>query len=386
MKPDTQTLDLANHVTPPALRGYVAALGWQPVTNRRTNVAVFHRPDSKLHQVLVPLDEGFTDYAEMVEEAVRRLAEYENRPLREVMERLVLAPSDLLEIRDSGPDAENGTLPLLAAANLILGARKALLALAHSVIQPQPYHPRLSRVEAEQLVNACRFGQTQRGSFKVTIVVPLNAVPTEEHLFGREMPFTRRVTTALMDTLARLSSAAERQQGEELLIPGTVPLLSANLCDALVMMAPAAERSSLTFATVWGNDGLPAPNGTSAQPVSFRGETFRLAQSLVPRLRALPRPESSWFVGFVDVLCGVPTEDHRRAGEVQVTLLQEDETLKARLNLSADDYAKADRAHMTNSPVLFEGILSRTSHGGRVEPVRSFAIVPLPVNGTQSPQ
>jgi len=386
MKTDSQTLDLAHRVTPPALKSYVEALGWQPVTNRRTNVAVFHRPDSKLHQVLVPLDEGFTDYAEMVEEAVRRLAEYENSSLCAVLERLVLPPSDIVEIRESGPDAENGTLPLLAAAHLILGARKALLALAHSVIQPQPYHPRLSRADAEQLVNACRFGQTQGGSFKMTIAVPLDAVPTEEHLFGREMPFTRRVTTALMDTLARLSLAAERQQGEDLLKPGAVPLLSANLCDALVMMAPVSERSNLTFSTVWGNAGIPAPNGVSARPVSFRGETFRLAQSLVSRLRALPRPELSWFVGFVDVLSGVPTEDHRRAGEVLVTLLQEDETLKARLNLSADDYAKADRAHMTNSPVLFEGILSRSARGGQVEQVRYFEIVPLPTTPTKSPQ
>ncbi len=257
--------------------------------------------------------------------------------------------------------------------------------MAHSVLQPQPYHPRLSRVEAEQLVNACRFGQTQRGSFKLTIAVPLDAVPTEEHLFGRQIPFTRRVTTALMETLARISSAADRQQGEELLKPGAVPLLSANLCDALVMMAPTAERSSLTFAAVWANTGIAAPNGSSLPPVAFRGETFRLAQSLVPRLRALPQPELSWFVGFVDVLCGVPTEDHRRSGEVIVTLLQEDETLKARLNLSADDYAKADRAHMTNSPVLFEGILSRAFRGGRVEQVRYFEIVPLPPIRNEAP-
>ncbi len=127
MKPDSQTLDLAHLVTPPALRAYAAALGWQPVNNRRPNVAVFHRPDSTLHQVLVPLDEGFTDYAEMVAEAVRRLAEYENRSLREVLERLVLPPSDILEIRDAGPDAEDGTLPLLAAANLILGAPRPCL-------------------------------------------------------------------------------------------------------------------------------------------------------------------------------------------------------------------------------------------------------------------
>src|SRR2546430_15417916 len=86
---------LARRVTPRALQNYAQALGWQPTVTRKTDIAVFHRPDSKLHQVLVPLDEGFTDYGEMVEEAVRRLAQFGKRPAREGLDHLLVPPADL---------------------------------------------------------------------------------------------------------------------------------------------------------------------------------------------------------------------------------------------------------------------------------------------------
>jgi hypothetical protein len=123
---------------------------------------------------------------------------------------------------------------------------------------------------------------------------------------------------------------------------------------------------------------LAAPEGAIPSRVQLRQDTFSLAESLVPRLRSAPRPQSDWFVGFVDALRGVPGEDHRPAGEVIVSLLQEDESLKARLNLSVEDYAKANEAHMTTSPVLFRGILYRSLRLGQVEQVRDFQVVPRP--------
>ena len=79
-----------------------------------------------------------------------------------------------------------------------------LTADAHSVLKPQAYHPRLGRSEAEQLVEACRFGQTKRGSFTMTLACPLHAVPNK----GNSGPFTRQVTGSLMQTLGQIATAA----------------------------------------------------------------------------------------------------------------------------------------------------------------------------------
>src|SRR5439155_14731052 len=144
------------------------------------------------------------------------------------------------------------------------------------------------------------------------------------------------------------------------------------LCEALVMMRPPRERNSLTVSVVWSRAALPAPGSSIPSAVRLLPETFELAEVLVPRLRAAPRPQPDWFVGFVDGLNGLPGEDHRPAGEVVVTLLRDDEVVKAWLSLGADDYAAANQAHMTDSPVIFQGVLDRSVRGGRVEQVRPF--------------
>ena len=64
MRSDRISPELARLVSPRALRVYAQSLGWQRVEGVNGDIALFHRPDSKLHQLIVPLDEQFDDYAE----------------------------------------------------------------------------------------------------------------------------------------------------------------------------------------------------------------------------------------------------------------------------------------------------------------------------------
>jgi hypothetical protein len=375
--------DQARRVTPRALRVYAQALGWQKLEGVNGTVAVFHQPDSKAHQVLIPLDEGLDDYAEMVADAVVRLAEFEKRPVREVLDHLLLPPADLLHFRDTGLHTVDGTLPLGQAVDLLAGARKALLAQAHSVIQPQPFHPRLGRGEAERLVNACRFGQTRRGSFTVVLACPLDAVPTEGSLFEQQPSFTRQVTAGLMQTLAHLADAADQGSAEDLLRPKAYPLLSANFCEALLQMRPIGDRPALTVTAAWSRSALPPAAQALPTAVHLGPEAFAVAEYLAPRLRSAPRPAPDWFIGFVDVLRGQPGPDDQPAGEVMLTIFQEDELVKAWLNLAAADYATANAAHMTNSAVSFRGVLYRSPRIGHVTQVRDFRrLAPQPATST----
>src|SRR5438552_10964142 len=101
---------LASQIKPRALCVYAEGVGWLPVTTSKPNgVAIFHRPESQTRQLLVPLDEQFDDYGEAVAEAVRRLAEFENRPAHEVLEHLLLPPAAVLRFREASPDAEAGS-------------------------------------------------------------------------------------------------------------------------------------------------------------------------------------------------------------------------------------------------------------------------------------
>jgi hypothetical protein len=362
--------NLARLVTPRALKIYAQGLGWKPVAGTNGDIALFHRPDSELHQLIVPLDEQFDDYPDRVTEAIARLAEFEHRPALEILSHLLLPPADVFRFRDSSPDTLTGVLPLEQAVSLLEGTRKLLLAQAHSVLRPQPYHPRLSRGEAEQLVNRCRLGQTEGGSFTLTVACPLDLVPGT--LFHTD-PFARQVTQAVFHSLHDLVSATESNRIDELTNASTHPLLSANFCEALLMLRPSEDRGALSVSITWSK-AMPLPEGQQAQSgVQLSQECFEVAEYLAPRLREAPVPKPDAFVGFVDVLRGQPGPDGRPFGEVVVSIIMDDgETIRARVDLSVEDYAVAGAAHLASDPVYFQGYLIRLPRNNRIERIADF--------------
>lgn len=363
--------DLTRQVPPRALVNYAAALGWQQVGGGNGTIATYHQPDSRAHQVRIALDEGLSDYAEITAEVVRKLAEFESRPAREVLEHLLLPPADLLDFREVSRDAEAGTLPFERAVRSLNGTKKVLQSVAHSVLVPQTYHPRLSRTEAEDFLNRCRFGQTKPGSFVFRIACPLDLTVA---LPGMEPePFTRRVTTLLMDTLDALARAGESRQADDLLDSSRHPGVSANLCESLLLLRPEDERAHVTISAVWSRARLPESREPSRR-VELRQEVFEVAETLAPRLRSQPHPRPDRFIAFVDALRGQPTPNEPRpSGEVDFTIFDEDQgEIHARGMLSVDDYAKAGAAHLESDPVAFKAILRRLPRLSRVESITDF--------------
>ncbi len=375
MRRERLPLALTCQVAPAALGAYVRGLGWHPLENVRNGaIAVYQQPGSPERQVIVPVDEGLDDYGEAVAEAVNRLADVEQRSPRELLDQLLLPPADLLRFDPVGAQPSRPTLPLDSSLDLLRGVRQALMAVAHSVLQPLPSHSRLDRPEAERLVAACQVGRAHGPGLALLLACPLDAVLTEGSLLKHRPPFVRQVTAGLMQVLSRLVEAASQQRGEELLLPGAVPLLSANLCQALLLLRPPDDRASLTVTAVWSRQ---VPPGEPALPgsVTLSREAFTLADCLAPRLRTADRPERSWYVGFVEGLRGQPGEDGRPAGEVQVIIVQDDGLLHARLVLSAGEYALAIAAHMGNHPLSFQGLLIRSPGEYRVEQVAHIQVM-----------
>src|SRR4051794_4841536 len=268
-------VELARLVTPRAVRAYAEGLGWQRVEGVNGKIAVYRNPESPLRQLIVPLDEGLDDYAERTAEAIHRLAEFEKRAAREVLNQLLLPPADVLRFREVSPSAEAGSLPLDHGVRLVSGTRKVLLSVAHSVLVPRAYHPRMSRSEAEEFVSGCRLGQTERGSFTLAVACPINLQPG---LFGPNgEPFARRVTWLLMQSLEEMSRAVDAAGVEELADPARHPGISANLCESLLMLRPGGERSRLAVSVAWSRAFLP-PTGEPRREVPLRQEVFDVAE------------------------------------------------------------------------------------------------------------
>jgi hypothetical protein len=370
-------LDLLAHLDPVQVKQYAKATGWvREARLSDSRMAVYASPTSDLDQIIVPLNREARDFARAMGDVVSILAEREQRPAREVLNDLLLPPADVLRFSEAGPAATSGDVPLEHGLSLLAGARRTLLAAACSEERPQRFHPRMSLAGAEQFIQQCRLGQTERGSFTVTVACPLAAVPEVPSLFAN-LPFSRRVTALLMRSLQRLALALDADELDSLLAPvDGQPLLSANLCEGLLDMTPEGDGSTLTVTASWART-LPPPVAVPLPGrVRLRRETFGAIEALATRLRPTPPPRRQTLVGFVDTLDGRPNEDGLREGPIVLRIFNpEGDSIRARVELDAEHHHLAWEAYEQDQPVMVQGVLRRVGRLYRIDDPVGFRII-----------
>ncbi|HLK58630.1 MAG TPA: hypothetical protein VKU00_18815 [Chthonomonadaceae bacterium] len=352
-------------VRPTNMQNYARAKGWERVPTVAGEIAVYHWPGSNVAELIVPQNPALNDYVYRIAEAVAALSEVEHRPEPEILNDLLIPPADTLRFHVASPAEEDGTLPFTDGINLLTSTRKALMASACDVLNPKTFHPRLSRAEAEQFVNSCRLGQTERGSFVARVICPLDTQGETPSLFPDlptvEESLTRQVTRHLMKALRRIVQSIQTDSSENLTRFEGEQVVSANLYEALAEMQPPGDRSALQVTVVWAPT-VPAPTDIPNQVTLYR-DYFPVIGMAGRLLRPNKEPQQDHFFGVVDTLSGEPDEDGQMQGAVTLTIfLPEDEdVIRARLELSPQDYATACDAHKMARPVEVTGVLHRAA-------------------------
>lgn len=372
MNPDASLERLASGVSPSAVRDYAKANGWEQVKEgAKGRVFLFRHTIDKLRQLIIPMDFS-PDYAEVIVDATARIATLEGRPIEAVLTDLLMPDADILRFRVATRDEAGGTLPLQEGINLLDGAKKAVLAAACSVVSPQSHHPRMSRTETAQLLSSCRLGQTENGSFVVKIACPLSAVKEN----SADLPFVRRTTEFLLKSAYRIVDAIERDEVESVYedLPGQ-PVISSNICDAILQMQDTKENASLSISAQWAST-MPGPREASLPPeVTFNPDYFSTVEDIHLRLSPSSEDRESIFPASVETLDGDLGDDGRRSGDVMLYVFNEDEILRARVTLNPDEYAIADKAHMEAAFVLFKGVLHRGRRVHRITHIEDFQLL-----------
>lgn len=360
------------------LKSYLLAHGWQRFPGRRADVGIFRHAGSPEAEVLLPFSLDFADLEQGLARAVAEIARFERRPAAAVLRDLLRPRADILRFAVEGHATDDGGIGLDEGLALLSGSRKALLAAACSAERPQRFHRRMSLREAEAFVRRCRLGQTEHGSFVATVECALDVddAALRAPLPGDTAPepFGRKATVLLMRSVARVIDAIRADDLAGLGAPPEgAPVVSANLCEAIVEMMPAAEGAALRIASSW-SPVLPAP---PAVPAIVRVESqYRGAIEEVARaLRPSASPSPSQFVGRVDALLGEPGDDGTMRGEIVLAAPVEDEIVKVRVDLGPEDYARAWHAHFHNEYISVRGILRRGARAHRLDQAADFAVV-----------
>lgn len=358
-------------INPSAMMRFLNANGWIEVRRVANELAVLAKRDSdrNRHLVWMPFDDQNADYASMVSRVITTVAEAEDKSELQILDDVeTVAIGDIIRFRAFNPiDEHEHTLPLKDGIDLLINAKKLATAAAASVIQKRPVHPRSPTSRVTEFVQNLRLGQTERGSYLVRLISPLDAPNTDGAESANMLPnmpdsepFSRQATLELVRGLHALREAAleNSRSGRFQFQPFLSSVnrgVSANLCEALFpdsgrdSLAITALEISVTWSYAIGRtDNLPS------EPIRFDSTVLPYIKRAAESFR-LQNPEYVSLTGWVnmlerDVSSGGP-------GIIRLIARVDKRTRSIRMELEDSDYDRAIQAHRDGSLVSVVGEL-----------------------------
>lgn len=358
-------------IKPMALSAYARGEGWKRLESYGQHSDVYAQADG--NEIILPGTQALADYEAVVSDVLARFAKHEQRDELAIYRDLIGADRDVIRVRS--PEAESdGSVRIEAGVDLVLYARELLLSAACAAKEPRPAYRAGKVKDAADYMEKVRLGQTEHGSFVVTLLapvppalqvqqIPLWPVPEDE-------PFERLVTRRLADGLQAASYAAEQatRTGEHTPFQQAVPKgVSANLCEALSHLIERGE--GLEVSVTWAKTrATPEPR----RRILFSradGEVFKEAARIFRTLE--PRPDES-IEGFVIGCDRKPTESQ---GRVTVRALIDGHSTSVKVALDDPLYAKAVQAHERKQPVTLHGDLRREGQRWHLVNTRDVSVI-----------
>ena len=359
MRVDIRDAGTLRAISPAALSAYARSAGWRQVETYGAHSDVYAAEE--LPEVILPRTDRLGDYADVVSRLLAIFAEAAGRDELSLYRHLVTADRDVIRARVS--EADDGSLTLNRGVELIAGVRDLVLAAACSLREPQPLYRLGANREASDLLDRIRLGQTEQGSFVVTLLTPPVSPPfpkmfPEDSDFGD--PIERRMTRRLVEALAAAREATERATaGDGSAFAASVDKgVSANLCESLVGLVDPFP--ALDISVAWAQ----------TRPISPPREVFRFAKADAAILNEAarrfrdrePRPDTRLF-GTVHRL---KREEEEAGGTIYLWTSIDGNNRSVAVVLKDSDYDRAVQAHKDKLPMILTGDLERIGQRWRL--------------------
>jgi hypothetical protein len=295
-------------------------------------------------------------------DAIRTLEIAEDRDQTEILADLSVSASDVVRVRLADPDARDGSLPLERASEVISSSYDMVLAAACAAVDPKYYFSSRKPPAASHYMRNVRMGQTERGSFVVTILsrVTPDLVRLQPGVRNDvPEPFERKVTERLVDALAAIDSSAKAAIAtgsidtfEQSVVQG----VSANLCDALAGMSETdGTERDVEISVAWAR----------VRPTTYSPLVrYQVGRDIVPVLREVARvfksraPQEDFEVrGPVIRLVRVPPD--APGGEVTIAGFVDGVPRNIWVHLEGDDYDRAADAFTQRLLICVTGVLKK---------------------------
>lgn len=341
-------------ISPAALAAFARSEGWlktEPFGAHADVYAGANRPE-----IVLPRTDRLADYASSVSRLIGYFAKATDRDELATYRDLVGADRDVVRVRSTSHD-DDGSIPLDAGVKIVEQSRDMLLAAACAARSPQPLFRAGANREASEYMRRVRLGQTEHGSFVVTLLAPvppllqLQLDPSWGSL--EDEPMERMVTRRLMAALAASRTAAEKAlSGDGDAFDSAVASgVSANLCESVASLIE--QSNGLEVSLTWART-RPTPevqrrvvfSGNDAEILKEAARTFRLRQ---------PKADVKLF-GTVHKL---KRDQEEVEGVVTLKAMIDEKLQSVSAVLDQANYSVAIQAHNSRTPVIITGDLER---------------------------
>jgi hypothetical protein len=372
--------DVFGPIRPEALPRYLGANGWREVRHIEGELVVLQKGTQL---VWMPISDQFTDYAPMIARLVKTVAETEEKSQLQILDDLqTVAVGDVIRVGTFNPlDAHDQTIPLNDGISLLAQAKAMAVAGASSEVDKKPVHPSQPVFEVRKFTQELRLAQTERGSFLIRLVVPIEPKQKsgELELMPDQLPFARRAVLQLMKGLRALKDAAEdNKRRGKFAFPSfseAVPFgVSANLCEAIL---PAEEKKAtppIEVSITWSY-ALPSQDNLSTKPITFEPAIVPFIRQAATEFRTR-HPEIRTVQGWVNVL--KLDKPSAVGGEIHIMTIVDGAPRSVRVRLQKEDYDKALDAQKSGyslrvtGTLIKEGMIYRLNSPSDVRIVRQL--------------
>lgn len=352
-------------VAPSLLKAYLSRSGWEKAEiKNKTLTKYVYKSDHNL-SVFVPEDRGSRDYSFLNEKVITIISQVEGRSKEAVLHNVLSLNQDELRFQFEGTSAKSGSLPLGYLISSAKAIQDAIIYAACAEIKPQPFYQRKLK-DAIQRSKKARFGQTEYGSFILSIVMPFDP-PVRDSQSGEapDDPFGRRVMTRLVRGVTKAVKVAE--DGETIDLENEYKTgLNANISESLADLADDGLGIEVSFSCRWSGS-LGVPKDVVTEPIKLDSTTFSNLVSIGKRLRGPSISKDVAIEGFIVALSREDAMDGGDDGDdflertvvVRPDASEDLPTKSIRIPLSVVDYNRACDAHRDRKRVYVTGRLEK---------------------------
>lgn len=354
MKANIRDREALFAVSPSALSAYARAVGWTKGDTYGDHSDVYAAEG--LPEIILPRTQRLGDYANVVSQLIEIFAKAAETDELSLYRDLVTADRDVIRVRVA-PGDDDGSMTVNNGVNLVRGAHDLLLAAACSLREPRPLYRVGANREANNYLDQVRLGQTEQGSYVVTLLTPVVPPPMQHMLdpnwASDDDPIERRMTWRLTQALTATRDATERTIGgdrdafSEAVRQGT----SANLCEALVTLIEPFP--TLDISLTWAR----------TRPMDTARSVVRFANADAPILREAARAfrdrEPQPDVCLVGPVQRLKRDEWETDGAITLRAYVDGRIQSVAAVLKRSDYEQAIHAHKTKAPVVLRGELER---------------------------